>query len=143
MSLPPLSKILQTKKIIYVLSCSSNKFYIGKTSFDRLAERYNEHYNSKYGSSWTSKYPPVNIYDIYILKNDTDEDTYTKLYMFNYGIENVRGGSYTSIILPEYKLKILKDEFNTTKDLCFICGEYGHMSKSCHKKYAYYPGEKV
>jgi cellular nucleic acid-binding protein len=143
MTLPPLSKFLQTKKVIYVLSCQSNKFYVGKTTFNRLYDRYKEHTKTTSGSSWTLKYPPVDIHNIYDLKKETDEDTYTKEYMFKYGIDNVRGGSYTSVILPEYKLKILKEEFNTSKDLCFICGNSGHMSKSCYKKYAYYPGEKL
>ena len=47
---------------------------------------------------------------------DTLEINYNvKIYMHKLGIENVRGGSYTDEILPEYMVKTLTDEFALTR----------------------------
>jgi predicted GIY-YIG superfamily endonuclease len=117
-------------KIIYALNCASSKFYIGKTIKNRLHIRLDEHHRG-IGSAWTVLYPLISIAKIYNIENDMDEDKYTKIYMRKYGIENVRGGSYTSVILPDYKIKCLRDEFNTAEDRCYNCDKKGHKISQC------------
>lgn len=48
-----------------------------------------------------------------------------------YGIDNVRGGSYTKIKLDDYQLRALELELRTAKDLCFRCGKPGHFALEC------------
>ena len=46
--------------------------------------------------------------------------------MLKYGINNVRGGSYTQIKLPEYSKRALEQELCSASNLCFT-GAGGHF----------------
>ncbi len=52
--------------------------------------------------------------------------------MLKYGIENVRGRSYSQVNLHYQQIKYLKTEFNTASDSYFNCGQPGHFSKKCN-----------
>ena len=57
---------------------------------------------------------PLSIFDkVKIDKDFSLIDLNVKKYMLQYGIEHVRGGSYSSTVLPSYLLKSLDNEFNT------------------------------
>jgi predicted GIY-YIG superfamily endonuclease len=114
---------------IYVLKLISNKYYIGKT-YNDVAIRFNQHQKG-FGSSWTKLYKPINMIEFFQTTDKFKEDSYTKKYMEIYGIENVRGGSYTKINLDDYQLKALEVELRTANDLCFICGKHGHFASKC------------
>ena len=79
---------------IYTLKLKQGKYYVGKTSHPNF--RIESHFNSE-GSGWTKMYNPIKILEIIPNCDDYDEDKYTKIYMDKYGIDNVRGGSYTSV----------------------------------------------
>ena len=114
---------------LYVLQLVSDKIYVGKT--DRpVQERIVEHFQN-HGSVWTQKYKPIRVIQTINDIGGFDEDNCTKRYMRVYGIDNVRGGSYTAIELPDYQLKALKLEFCTAEDKCFRCEQTGHFAKDC------------
>ena len=101
-------------KTIYILSCKKNKYYIGSTNRP-LKERILEHFEWK-GSSWTYKYPPIKVVETIQNADNFDEDKNVKKYMFKYGIDNVRGGSYSSFQLSnEMKNLITSLERETLK----------------------------
>ena len=81
---------------IYVLQCENGKYYVGKTV--DLYQRFHNHFTGN-GCVWTKKYKPIDIEEIIKNCDDFDEDKYTKQYMFKYGFNNVRGGSYCQIDL--------------------------------------------
>jgi predicted GIY-YIG superfamily endonuclease len=114
---------------IYILKCEEDRFYVGKTERDSI-KRIEEHFTNC-GSEWTKRYKPINVIEIIENADEMDEDKYTKIYMKKYGIENVRGGSYTRINLEEYQIKALQNELCTIDDLCFICMKKGHFAKNC------------
>jgi len=99
---------------IYALKLDSSKYYIGKTSRD-VSTRFEEHKNEN-GSEWCSTYKPVKIIEQYQSDNQFEEDMLTKKYMMKYGIDNVRGGSYTKIVLDEWQIKSLEHEFKSVSD---------------------------
>lgn len=114
---------------IYVLQLIKNKIYVGKT-LNNVYLRYNQHINGN-GSSWTKKYKPIKIIEHFQSNDKFEEDKCTKKYMELYGIENVRGGSYTNIQLANWQIKALEQEFKTANNLCFRCGKFGHFASNC------------
>ena len=96
---------------IYILLLQKNKYYVGKTTHPKF--RLREHFDSG-GSAWTKKYKPVKILQILPNCDDYDEDKYTKMYMDKHGINNVRGGSYSTIRLD--KITIAHFDENEQRD---------------------------
>jgi hypothetical protein len=110
---PPVQ--LQERKEVYILELEQKKWYVGISNDPE--SRLKSH-NSGEGSRWTKKYPPVRIHKRIQNPDSFDEDKYTKIYMAKYGIENVRGGSYCQLELPEYSLTALKKELKTAIASC-------------------------
>lgn len=83
------------------------------------------------------KYKPIHIVEDIKTYDNMDEDKITKQYMCKYGIDNVRGGTYTQVTLPEYQYRTLLDEICTSSNLCFKCKKTGHFAKDCDYEYIY------
>lgn len=124
------STIPQTD-IIYVLKLENDKFYIGRTN--SLEKRLQQHKNNL-GSEWTKKYKFVNLIETKPYMDIFDEDNMVKKYMIKYGINNVRGGTYSTIYLSNEQINFLKKEFTHNNDLCFTCLKSGHYSNNCPYK---------
>jgi hypothetical protein len=111
---------------IYVLQCKDNTFYIGKTDNPKM--RMEDHFDNR-GSEWTKIHEPLSISEI--IKGDPfDEDKYVKMYMSKYGINNVRGGSYSNINLTQMQIDSLTAEIYGAYDRCFRCGG-DHFVQQC------------
>ena len=116
---------------IYILRLQGGKYYIGKS--DNPMKRYQEHIDGN-GSIWTRKYKPINVITIIENASPFDEDKYTKEYMAKYGIENVRGGTYTSIQLDSIQLETIEREIRGAHDKCTRCGRVGHFARDCYAR---------
>jgi predicted GIY-YIG superfamily endonuclease len=117
---------------IYVLKCQGGRYYVGKT-IGPVDQRINDHLSGN-GSEWTRRFQPIEVVEKFWNENYEGEDSKVKEYMRQYGIDFVRGGSYSQIELPEYKLRTLEDEFKTIDDVCFRCGRPGHFVGTCYAK---------
>ena len=92
---------------IYILQLEKGKYYVGKTKNPYF--RFENHFYSS-GSEWTKLYKPIRILELIADCDDYDEDKYTLIYMDKYGIDNVRGGSFTTIELDKSTKNQLKNE---------------------------------
>ena len=117
---------------IYVLELEDDKFYVGKTTC--IESRLETHKKGN-GCPWTRDYPPIKICEEYeIQDNGFEEDCKVKELMKKYGVENVRGGSYSSTKLSTSTVKLLTREIRHASDQCFTCGSRGHFAANCPKK---------
>jgi predicted GIY-YIG superfamily endonuclease len=116
---------------LYVLELEDNKFYVGKTTCTK--NRFETHKKGN-GCSWTRDYPPIRICEEYEIQDDGfEEDCKVKELMKKYGVENVRGGSYSSTKLSNFTVKLLTREIRHASDQCFTCGSSGHFAANCPK----------
>jgi cellular nucleic acid-binding protein len=98
---------------IYVLELASNKYYIGKTT-GSIESKFLLHQIGE-GNDWTKTYIPKKIIKKIKSTENLDENIITKKYMFKYGINNVRGGSYSNFILNDLEIKYLENEIEKLK----------------------------
>ena len=116
---------------IYTLLLTDDKYYVGKTKICPEV-RFQQHLTDK-SAIWTSKYKPLEVIDTFKSDDSFAEDKRTKEMMIEYGIENVRGGSYCAIELPDWQIKALEHEFESINDQCYKCKKKGHFSRDCEK----------
>lgn len=113
---------------IYVLLLEEGKYYIGRSN--DVFKRCIEHFEGS-GSCWTKKYKPLKLQKTIENVSPFEEDKMTKEYMLKYGIENVRGGTYTQIELTENQIQSINDEIRGAMDECLKCGKKGHFVADC------------
>ena len=114
---------------LYVLQLEDGKIYVGRSA--NVAARYEAHRSGR-GTAWTREYRPVSLLESRPCSKPTDEDVVTKEYMMKYGVENVRGGSYASVELPESTMDTLLREIRTAHKLCMRCGRDSHFASDCY-----------
>lgn len=113
---------------VYILECKNGKYYVGKTN--NLELRLNQHF-SNVGCEWTKIYPPIKLIEKYEKCDGYDEDKYTLKTMEKYGIDNVRGGSWTTIMLSLDEQELIKKRILSAQNRCYKCGKTGHFIKDC------------
>lgn len=123
------------KTFVYILKLNAdevgiNKWYVGRTT--NIQNRINAHFNGN-GAIWCKKYLPIKVEEVIEITDNFQEDTMVKKYMDKYGIDNVRGGSYSELTLNQNKIDLIEREIRNTKDLCFNCGSSEHFVNNCDK----------
>lgn len=113
---------------LYVLQLEDGKYYVGKTK--DIRRRVGEHASGS-GSSWTTTHKPIKVMEVRPLTGAHDENNTTKDLMKKHGVDNVRGGSYTAVNLPEAVKSVLQSEIRAGSDACFKCGREGHFANKC------------
>ena len=113
---------------IYILQLEQNKYYVGKTKDPDF--RLEQHFDGN-GSEWTRKFKPLNTIQVIPNCDVYDEDKYTLKCMEQYGIYNVRGGSFCELKLDEKCLFTIKKMLRGANDKCYNCGKTGHFINDC------------
>ena len=121
-----------SKYNIYALLLNHNKYYIGKTKKEVVIRLYD--HKLRPTNNWLKTYKPIKINEEYESSDPFAEDNLTKKYMATYGIDNVRGGSYTKFDLEKEEKKLLQKEISSLGDKCFNCNKPGHFANECPEK---------
>ncbi len=113
---------------VYALHCDGDKYYIGKSSAP--IRRVEEHFAGE-GAHFTKVYPPIQVVENTRAVGPYAEDNLVKTYMKKHGIDNVRGGSYSQLEIPEAEVAVLRREIGTATDGCLRCGRLSHWVSDC------------
>jgi len=116
---------------VYALKLSNGKYYIGRS--DNVEQRIQSHFSGT-GCAWTREHKPFRVAEVRKNVSRFEEDKMTKEYMEKYGIDNVRGGAYTQIELPEETRESLQREIRGATDVCFRCNRQGHWASQCYAR---------
>ena len=113
---------------IYSLELESQKYYVGRTR--DIATRYQNH-AQKLATTWTTNYPVRKLIRLEMMKGPFDEDNEVLRLMMMYGIDSVRGGSYSQVVLSSSEKLALERQLQTAHNLCFRCNKSGHFAANC------------
>ena len=114
---------------IYILRLDQNKYYVGRS--ERVHIRLGDHFNNT-GSFWTIKYKPLSVKKVIQNCDNFDEDKFTIKMMEKYGVNNVRGGSFSRLKLSREEFNIIGRMINNSNDRCFKCSSYDHYCLQCN-----------
>ena len=133
--IPNLDKSIKIKTFIYVLKLKGGHYYVGSTKNPK--SRLKQHINGK-ASSWTQLHSLISdkyseLYECNSVPG-LEEDKKTKELMIKYGIEKVRGGSYSMIELTNNQVQELNRTLWHANNKCTKCGRTGHWANKCYAK---------
>jgi predicted GIY-YIG superfamily endonuclease len=117
-------------QLIYTLKLYYGKIYVGATTSRNFSKRLLEHQNGL-GAFFTRMFHYEDVTEIVPKTSIWDEDNKVKELMLRHGIENVRGGSYSQIILSKAEILVLKKELYHAEGKCLNCGGIGHFIMQC------------
>jgi predicted GIY-YIG superfamily endonuclease len=114
--------------LVYALVLENGNYYIGRTS--NLNQRLVHHRQGE-ASAWTRLHRMIRIHCVWEVDNDFMEDNKVKEYMLSFGIDHVRGGSYSQVELSASQRRVLENEMRTVRNACLNCGQLGHFQGQC------------
>ena len=124
---------------IYVLKLENGKYYVGKTN--HTFQRFNQHSSGK-GAKWTKKHSPIDLLHWYPDMKDVDENKITIQIMREYGVKNVRGGSWTKVEMTGKEISNLEKRIHRLSHFdsehakkCTRCGRASHTVSSCYARF--------
>jgi predicted GIY-YIG superfamily endonuclease len=120
--------------LVYILKLSDGCFYVGATSFS-IANCMKKHM-AGHGEEWTKLHKPLVLVKQTEYPSSTNprlqQDLQVKQLMLDHGMENIRGGSYSSIELTREQKSSLKKELWYADYCCCKCGNRRHLTEDCN-----------
>ena len=113
---------------IYALKLRGDNYYVGKT--DNPQFRLETHFD-KGGAVFTKRFKPTHVHALHPDCTDHDETRITLDYMREFGIQKVRGGPWTQIMLTDAEEEFIQKMIDSESDNCYRCGKSGHYVGKC------------
>jgi len=123
---------------IYILSLRGGYFYVGTTLSCNVSYSIKRHLSGD-GIEWTKIHKPLALVKqipcTIGINPRLQEDLHVKQLMIDYGIEKVRGGSYSDVVLSLNQRFLLEKEFQYAKTysaettLCWHCSRPAEVCK--------------
>lgn len=102
---------------VYILQLEHGKFFVGGAKDPVKAM---EEHREGLGGVWTQVHKPIRMLEQHPFQSEADIDLHTKTTMRKYGIENVRGGSWSNPRLTDAVRHQLNKDFHEQSGDCII-----------------------
>ena len=114
---------------IHLLRLRDNKYYVGRST----RSPYNYLTKHMHGgiNDWTNRYIPFEVVSSVPSNEYSDLNVAVLEHMLIYGIDNVRGGSYSALEIPELHYNVIEAEMWRINNLCGRCGREEHEEIQC------------
>lgn len=120
-----------TKYTIYILQLENGKYYVGRTKHKE--KRLKDHFSNK-GCIFTRIFKPEKVLHIFSNCDEYDEDKYLFKVMEIHGIDNVRGGCFSSLKLSENDRSYIEKRILGASDRCYHCKSRFHYIRDCPER---------
>lgn len=114
---------------VFILQCEDGYYFIGQTRREYYAD-LDKHFKGEV-HGWTQAHKPVRLELLRYFCDHQDADVYTRAYMYRYGIDKVRGGSYSDCVLSITQLQEIQRLQHIDYINCDKCGMQGHTKQKC------------
>lgn len=115
--------------LIYIVQCSKNKYFVGSSNMTQNA--YLNHLKELVPNDWLKTYTPIKIINKHQANYVNDEDLITIQSINKYGLNNVRGGSFSDFELTDVMVDIINKQLNGEK--LFISNNFVKKYKKINK----------
>jgi hypothetical protein len=116
--------------VLYVLVLQDCCLYVGRCRADRIGARFQEH-ACGHGAAWTRLHPPARVAYTRPSFDAFDEDACVLRLMTEFGVDAVRGGTWSSVKLREPELQHVRRRIAHALGECLYCGSREHLSNAC------------
>lgn len=114
---------------VYALKCDDGCYFIGQSNKEYIAD-VRQHFKRQV-PGWTQLHTPIQIDFLRFFCDERDVDMFTRAYMYRYGIDKVRGGSYTNTTLTLQQLREIELSQYEGFVVCHRCQINGHNYTKC------------
>jgi len=101
--------------LLFVIKCQEEKYYLGLSK--NFVSIFFKHLENQDNIPWMNMYKPMKLMHIEHFFNVKMLDNCVIYYMYIYGIENVRGGIYSNIILNLNQYNEITRKINEINDV--------------------------
>ena len=120
-----------SKYTIYILQLEQGKYYVGRTKHKEI--RLKDHFSGR-GCIFTRKYKPEKVLQTFYNCDEYDEDKYLFKVMDLYGIDNTRGGCFSSLSLSVNDRSYIEKRILGASDRCYHCKSPSHFMRECPER---------
>lgn len=114
--------------VMYVLYCKSGRAYVEMCRVKDVAVRVAKHYNGMH--PFTAGHKPCHV-DIRHASDPLDVEIEVLRLAAKYGVENVRGGSFSDTELHRCSVDQLQRQVDHAQGRCLKCRRFGHYAPVC------------
>jgi len=116
---------------IYIIRQECGKYFIVKKNTPSITIYDITNLAREHKQKWLLQYKPVQIMEIIHSLDHWDEDKITLKYMDKHGIDNVRGGSFSAVILTSEEIFTIRTMISSANGKCSVCDALGHTKINC------------
>lgn len=124
--------------LVYALYLENDRYYIGSVFYGDYGEKFLSNWDMLCtltgGVDWVVRNRPLKVIECIPECDGFDQDKITLMYMDRYGIENVRGGSFSNLVLDASQIQVARRMIRYANDECYTCGRKEHFQKECSEE---------